>query len=88
MDIYVQFLIAKEEDENLEKLFQELKKFNRQEFRIKFGETFECFKDDNKYDLITNFINSMIIGAELLGGRNNFKNNEEIIKGAIKILLK
>ncbi len=80
--------MAKEKDESLEKLFLELKEFNRQEFRKKFGDIFDCFEDENKYELITNLINSMIIGAELLGGRSNFKKNEKAIKESIKILLR
>lgn len=88
MDIYVQFLIAKEKDESLENLYQEIIRISRLEFKEKFGTMFACFEDDNKYELITNFINSMIIGAELLGGRANFKKNEQAIKDAIKILLK
>ncbi|MGX7107963.1 TetR/AcrR family transcriptional regulator [Facklamia miroungae] len=87
MDIYVQFLIEKKRNEKLNKLFEVLKEQSRQEFLILENKNQQYLMDDNMYDLVTNFINSMIIGAEILDARENLKINRNILERMAIILI-
>lgn len=88
MDIYVQFLIAKKNNEKLENLFNTLKEETMKEFEKDFSEFSDTFVMNKNYDLITDFINSMILGSNLLNGRKNILEHEKAIKEAIRALLK
>lgn len=85
MDIYVQFLYAKKDSPKLENLFYELKELNKQEFKAAFGDTRALEKN---YDFLTDFINSLILGANILNSNELFKTNEILIKEMFKLILK
>lgn len=85
MDIYVDFLYAKKDSPKLESLFNELKAENKKEFLATFDDT-SCIMQN--YDLLTDFINSLILGANSLNAKENFIKNEKLIKLLIKTLLK
>lgn len=85
MDIYVDFLYAKKDSPKLENLFNELKAENKKEFLATFDDT-SCILQN--YDLLTDFINSLILGANSLNAKENFIKNEKLIKLLIKTLLK
>lgn len=88
MDIYVQFLIAKKSSEKLENLFLELKERNREVFKSTFENVPDVFIKDSSYDLVTDFINSMIMGSEILNARDTIRKNKDLFVESIKILLK
>lgn len=88
MEIYVQFLMAKKNNPKLEKLFEELKENSRVELQKELGGIYEITEDEDKFDMLTNFMNSMIMGAEILSCRENFKNNRNILFEVLKVLLR
>lgn len=87
MDIYVQFLISKNKRPQLEQLFQQLKAETAKEF-----EQLQNFKDlipdPYMYDFITDVINGLLISAQLLHGRENFKSNRDILIDMFKVIIK
>ncbi|MDD7761652.1 MAG: TetR/AcrR family transcriptional regulator [Ezakiella sp.] len=89
MDIYVDFLIAKKNNEKLEKLFQELKEETLKEFE-NLSKDLDISLLNEKlhiYDLLTDMINSFIIGAEILSARENFSENKSLMVEVFKLIL-
>ena len=85
--VYAIFLQEKQYDENLEKLFQKLK----EETFIYLNKLFEKFGFDfnyNEYDFLTDFMNSLILGRDILKVKSNFIKNRAIIKNVIIEYLK
>ena len=67
--VYAMFLQEKQYDENLEKLFLKLKEetfFDLNKLYKKFGFSF----DFNEYNFITDFMNSLVLGIEILSAKN------------------
>lgn len=87
MDIYVQFLLAKRRDSKLESLFEELKIEARDEFRKEMGDSPNSFEVEELYDFLTYFMNSLIIGAEVLGARKSFLDNKDMLIEMLKTIL-
>ncbi len=89
MDIYVDFLIAKKNNEKLEKLFQELKEETLKEFENLSKELDISLLNEKLhiYDLLTDMINSFIIGAEILSARENFSENKSLMVEVFKLIL-
>lgn len=85
MDIYVQFLYAKKDSAKLENLFNELKEENKKEFKLVFSDTNIIEKN---YDFLTDFINSLILGANILNSNELFLTKEILIKQMFKLILK
>ncbi len=82
MTIYVMFLQEKSKDENLQLLFEKLKKESIEVFVQAFGKE-NSVELLEAIELITDITNSMILGCEILGARDNFKNNKELLKKII-----
>lgn len=72
MEIYVEFLLVKEEDPELDRLFTALKEQTRVELLAMEDFFTEDMLKGERFDLLTDVINSMIIGANTLGARENF----------------
>ena len=87
MDVYAEFLIVKKDNEKLEDLFQLLKQKTLDEFRARSKVCPDGFLKEEVFELITNYINSMIIGATYLGARDNFKEHKEEIIEALMAML-
>lgn len=87
MDIYVEFLIAKKDNEKLEHLFKTLQEEARQTFLKLMGKEHAWFTSDEVYDFLTHFINSLIIGANVLGARESFIKKRSLLVSLVKELL-
>ena len=85
--VYVMFLQEKQYDENLEKLFLKLKEETFIELKKiyeKFGFSFNYYE----YDFLTDFMNSLILGREILSAKNSFLKNKVLLKNFIREYLK
>ncbi len=85
--VYVMFLQEKQYDENLEKLFLKLKEETFIELKKiyeKFGFSFNYYE----YDFLTDFMNSLILGREILTAKNSFSKNRVVLKNFIYDYLK
>lgn len=85
--VYAIFLQEKQYDENLEKLFLKLKEetfFDLNKLYKKFGFDFNY----NEYDFLTDFMNSLVLGRDILKAKGNFYKNKENLKDMIKIYFK
>ncbi|WP_288868852.1 TetR/AcrR family transcriptional regulator [uncultured Parvimonas sp.] len=85
--VYAIFLQEKQYDENLEKLFLKLKEetfFDLNKLYKKFGFDFNY----NEYDFLTDFMNSLVLGRDILKAKGNFEKNKENLKDMIKIYFK
>ncbi|EGV09924.1 transcriptional regulator, TetR family [Parvimonas sp. oral taxon 393 str. F0440] len=85
--VYTIFLQEKQYDENLEKLFQKLK----EETFIYLNKLFKKFGLDfnyDEYDFLTDFMNSLILGRDILKVKSKFIKNRAIIKNVIIEYLK
>ncbi|WP_313961461.1 TetR/AcrR family transcriptional regulator [uncultured Parvimonas sp.] len=85
--VYVMFLQEKQYDDNLEKLFLKLKEETFIELKKlyeKFGFSFNYYE----YDFLTDFMNSLILGREVLTAKNSFSKNRVVLKNFIYDYLK
>lgn len=85
--VYAIFLQEKQYDENLEKLFLKLKEetfFDLNKLYKKFGFDFNY----NEYDFLTDFMNSLVLGRDILKAKGNFYKNKENLKDMLKIYFK
>jgi len=81
--VYVMFLQEKQYDENLEKLFLKLKEETFIELKKiyeKFGFSFNYYE----YDFLTDFMNSLVLGREILSAKNSFLKNRLFLKKFIR----
>ena len=81
--VYVMFLQEKQYDENLEKLFLKLKEETFIELKKiyeKFGFSFNYYE----YDFLTDFMNSLVLGIEILSAKNSFLKNRVLLKNFIR----
>lgn len=88
MDIYVQFLLAKRTSNKLEELFIQLQQKTLEEFQKEMTNLPKVFNAKNLYDFVTHYINSLIIGAEVLNARDSFIENRKLLVEMTKIILK
>ena len=79
MRLYTLLLQAKKYNEDLEKLYQELKLNTTNELSLiakQLGIKTDIFKDD----FLVNYINAMILSSEVLCARNSFSQHKKYIK--------
>lgn len=85
--VYVMFLQEKNYDESLENLYLKLERetlINMRSLLKNMGINFD-FIDDRFF---SDFINSLILGGEILKAKGNFYKNKENLKDMIKIYFK
>ena len=88
VSLYIMFLKQIKENEPLRALNEQLKiesKIKLNSILSKADESI-CYSDD-MFDILTNIINSFLLGCELLEARKNFKNERNILEEMIEILL-
>lgn len=87
MGIYIEFLLLKSKNPKLESLFKILKEKTRKELFSFFEKLPNSFIDDEKYTMLTDFINSLILGAGVLDARKGFIKNRILIIKMIHLIL-
>lgn len=82
MPIYVIFLQETKRNEKIKELYNQIKD-------VSIDEIFKLIKVTKKIneDLLTNFINAMILSCEILNTRKNFIENKKIIINMIELIL-
>ncbi|MEL3942420.1 MAG: TetR/AcrR family transcriptional regulator [Treponemataceae bacterium] len=87
MGIYIEFLLLKSKNPRLKTLFKILKEKTRKELFSFFEKLPNSFIDDEKYTMLTDFINSLILGAGVLDARKGFIKNRALIIKMIHLIL-
>lgn len=87
MSLYVIYLQASQRNQTLRDLFQELKKDNQAMFEESFGT--ESQKDMEYFysDLLLHFMNTIMLGSEILGAREAFRKNRPLFVAMMKLAL-
>ena len=88
VSLYIMFLKQIKENEPLRALNEQLKTESKIKLNSILSKADEsiCYSDD-MFDILTNIINSFLLGCELLEARKNFKNERNILEEMIEILL-
>lgn len=80
MSLYVEFLIEKKRNPELNIIFDELKKQSLERFKAMMDNIPNSFLRKDSYDMITDFINAMILASNVLDVRENFSNNRALLE--------
>lgn len=80
MPLYIEFLIAKRRNPELNELMVDLQEQTKERFKVIFGDSFKWLFDPGMFQLLTDFINAMILGSNVLEARENFKENRNLLE--------
>ena len=86
VSIYVMFLQELNHDDKLKDLYEKLKKSSSDSILMLFDEDVRGELSE-AIELITDLINTFILGCEVLNARENFVNNKLALKKMIEIIL-
>lgn len=86
VSIYVMFLQELNHDDKLKDLYKKLKKSSSDSILMLFDEGVRGELSE-AIELITDLINTFILGCEVLNARENFVNNKLVLKKMIGIIL-
>lgn len=86
VSIYVMFLQELNHDDKLKDLYKKLKKSSSDSILMLFGDDVRGELSE-AIELITDLINTFILGCEVLNARENFVNNKLVLKKMIGIIL-
>lgn len=86
MPLYVEFLRCQKRSEELRSLMEELKEETKVQMKQVFGYGNEYAFDNNVFNLLTDFINAMIMASDVLGARENFKRNRLVIERMVLMI--
>lgn len=87
MPLYVEFLRCQNRNEELRNLMVELKEENKIQLKQVLGCESEYLFDNDTYDFLTDFMNAMIMAAEILDARGNFKKNRLTMERMVLLIL-
>lgn len=80
MPLYVEFLIAKKRNAELQELMIELQEQTKESFKMIFEDTPNWVVDANMFQIVTDFMNAMILGSNVLEARECFKKNRQLLE--------
>lgn len=80
MPLYIEFLIAKKRNPELKNLMIQLQDQAKESFKILMSQTPRWISDADNFQFITDFINAMILGSDVLEARENFAKNRHILE--------
>lgn len=80
MPLYIEFLIAKKRNPELKNLMIQLQDQAKESFKILMSQTPRWISDADSFQFITDFINAMILGSDVLEARENFAKNRHILE--------
>nr|WP_225247801.1 hypothetical protein [Streptococcus pseudoporcinus] len=80
MPLYIEFLIAKKRKPELNEIFVELQEQAKESLKKIFGDTPNWLTNCDTFQFITDFVNAMILGSDVLEARENFKKNRKILE--------
>lgn len=85
MDLYVMFLIEAKSDEKLKTLFNQLKEESIETFKDLLSSFDTSITEKIVGDFLIDFVNTFMIGTNILNARDNFKENREVLIEMIKV---
>lgn len=81
MPLYVEFLLAKKRNPELNKLMIELQEQTKRSFKMMLGDVSNNWSfDKNTFQFITDFINAIIVASDVLEARKNFVKNRDLLE--------
>lgn len=81
--VYVMFMKSMREDERLKKLYLELREQNISHYRKRLREAGCKELSEETWDMLSELINTFILGAESLGNRAIFRSNRALLESFI-----
>lgn len=89
MPLYVEFLISKKKSSKLNNLMKEFEEKTKDGFKTMFKNfDLDWVENENNFEILTDFINSMIISANVLEARERLKNNRTLLEQMISLIFK
>ena len=88
MPLYVEFLMVKKRKPELNELMDELQELTRQSFEKMIVNKPNWLIDIDKFQLLTDFTNAMIIASDVLEARERFVQNKQLLKNLVLLILK
>ncbi|EGJ27248.1 TetR/AcrR family transcriptional regulator [Streptococcus porcinus] len=86
MPLYVEFLIEKKRNPELNSIFESLKEQSLLDLKRIMPSLPTILEQKESYDLLTDVINGMILASNLLGARENFKANRVLLERLFLLL--
>ena len=83
MPLYTEFLIAKKRNPELNSLMTELQNHTKQRLEKILSEIPNWISNSEKFQLVTDFMNAIIIASNILGARETFKQNRNILESLL-----
>lgn len=83
MPLYIEFLIAKKRNPELNELMSELQEQTRERFKIFFEDVPSWLLNPNTFQFITDFINAIILASDVLEARENFEKNRKLLENML-----
>ncbi|EFR45256.1 TetR/AcrR family transcriptional regulator [Streptococcus pseudoporcinus] len=86
MPLYVEFLIEKRRNPELDSLFESLKEQSLVDLKRIMPIVPTVLKKKESYDMLTDVINGMILASNVLGARENFRANRVLLERLFRLL--
>lgn len=80
MPLYIEFLIAKKRNPELKELMVELQEKTKERFKEMHEDIPDRFFNPDTFQLITDFMNAIILASDALEARENFKKNRHLFE--------
>lgn len=80
MPLYIEFLIAKKRNPELNELMVELQEQTQERFKMIFGREHNWLFHPHTFQFITDFMNAVILASDVLEARQNFKKNRHLLE--------
>lgn len=80
MPLYVEFLINKKRNPELQKMMLELQEKTKESIENVINNSPKWLTNSNIYQFLTDIINALILASDILEARENFKNNKILLE--------
>lgn len=88
MPLYIEFLIAKKRNPELNKLMAELQEQTKESIKVIFGDAHKWIFNSNTFQFLTDFINAIILASDVLEARENLKKNRSLLEKMLIVIFK
>ena len=80
MPLYVEFLLAKKRNPELQTLMLELQEHTKEGFQAFMSDVPKWIFDSERFQFVSDFINAMILASDILEVREGFKKNRNLLE--------
>lgn len=84
--LYVEFLVAQKRNEELRNLMLELQQSTKEKFKNLLGGDKEYQINESMFKFFTDFLNAMILGANVLSARETFTANRDVLEKIVLLI--